>query len=120
MVNTQRATEEHKLTFTDHFTINVPITQYGKEERQSVYNGHGQAQFWLSSLVTNISAWQRFTRLSAIDTPRQPFDRRVKKAQLTSLSNKQEEPDASCKIKNQWDCVTRILQKVNDRKESSV
>jgi hypothetical protein len=45
MVNTQRAMEEHELTFTDHFTINVPITQDGKEERQSVYNRHGQAQF---------------------------------------------------------------------------
>lgn len=69
MVNTQVAMNKHKLTFTDHFTINVPISQNGKEERQRVYNGHGQAQFWLSSLVTNTLAWQRFTRLSAIDTP---------------------------------------------------
>lgn len=42
------------------------------------------------------------------------------KAKLTGLSNEQEEPHTSRKVKNQRDRIARVPQQVNDREESPV
>jgi hypothetical protein len=35
----------YQLTFTDNFTIDVPIAEHGKKKSQRVYDRDSQAQF---------------------------------------------------------------------------